>query len=300
MPQRRSSNHPSRTGSQNRATPTHHGHQPGRSPSSSASSTANTSSASAIGAEPPQSLTLSHSQSSRNPHRKRNRDRSTDSSSQTRLNSHRVPSSQGSSYPRGESSYRATSDVGGSSVQSTSTVNVGPSGGTDPGQKPAAVREIPGFYYDAEKKKYFKILPNHALGSQHPHSRQSIHEKTVEKPVLEPIQKSLAQRSTMSTMLSSPWNRYTQLDRLVRLREIGMVGSIWKYDYSQRTSPGNIRSLWQLDDVSLGEMTSLHVTSNGYALSTYSGHVGQSGTIKLQLLNLDASPTHLSSSTNTN
>ena len=43
------------------------------------------------------------------------------------------------------------------------------------------VREIPGFFYDPEKKKYFKITANHTLGSQHPFSQQSIREKTTPK-----------------------------------------------------------------------------------------------------------------------
>ncbi|KAL9107162.1 MAG: hypothetical protein Q9227_007942 [Pyrenula ochraceoflavens] len=35
-------------------------------------------------------------------------------------------------------------------------------------------REIPGFYFDAEKKKYFKIQPNHATGQGANHSKQAI------------------------------------------------------------------------------------------------------------------------------
>lgn len=40
-----------------------------------------------------------------------------------------------------------------------------------------AVKEIPGFYFDPDKKKYFKITANHVFGSQHPYSQQSIKEK---------------------------------------------------------------------------------------------------------------------------
>lgn len=44
-----------------------------------------------------------------------------------------------------------------------------------------AIREIPGFYYDLEKKKYFKITANHTLGGQFAFSQQSIKEKTIQK-----------------------------------------------------------------------------------------------------------------------
>lgn len=43
------------------------------------------------------------------------------------------------------------------------------------------VRDIPGFYYDLEKKKYFKITANHTLGGQFAFSQQSIKEKTTQK-----------------------------------------------------------------------------------------------------------------------
>ncbi|OLL24849.1 WD repeat-containing protein 21 [Neolecta irregularis DAH-3] len=33
---------------------------------------------------------------------------------------------------------------------------------------------IPGFFYDPQKKKYFKIMPNHKCGSSHPYSQQTI------------------------------------------------------------------------------------------------------------------------------
>lgn len=41
--------------------------------------------------------------------------------------------------------------------------------------------EIPGFYYDTEKKKYFKITAGHLVKSQHPFSRDTIAEKTRRK-----------------------------------------------------------------------------------------------------------------------
>jgi hypothetical protein len=39
-------------------------------------------------------------------------------------------------------------------------------------------REIPGYYYDHEKNRYFKIMPNKAVGSNHLFSADSIGTKT--------------------------------------------------------------------------------------------------------------------------
>lgn len=54
-----------------------------------------------------------------------------------------------------------------------------PAASSDP-QDPV-IRDIPGFYYDPEKKKYFKITANHTLGGQFAFSQQSIKEKTTQK-----------------------------------------------------------------------------------------------------------------------
>jgi len=39
-------------------------------------------------------------------------------------------------------------------------------------------KEIPGYYYDHEKNRYFKIMPNKAVGSNNPFSADSIGTKT--------------------------------------------------------------------------------------------------------------------------
>ena len=39
-------------------------------------------------------------------------------------------------------------------------------------------KEIPGYYYDQEKNRYFKIMPNKAVGSNHRFSADSIESKT--------------------------------------------------------------------------------------------------------------------------
>ncbi|KAF9897425.1 hypothetical protein BX616_005626 [Lobosporangium transversale] len=86
----------------------------------------------------------------------------------------------------------------------------------------AAVREIPGFYYDPEKKKYFKITANHVFGSQHPFSQQSIKEKTIQKPVLDPIRKPIFKRFQSS---ASIFYQYGRLDRFLCDRELGKAGN---------------------------------------------------------------------------
>ncbi|KAF9972864.1 hypothetical protein BGZ73_003931 [Actinomortierella ambigua] len=73
----------------------------------------------------------------------------------------------------------------------TTTISTASSSALPAEPAPAPVaREIPGFYYDPEKKRYFKITANHVHGSQHPHSAQSVKEKMTVKPTLDPIVRS--------------------------------------------------------------------------------------------------------------
>ncbi|KAI7831241.1 WD40-repeat-containing domain protein [Gamsiella multidivaricata] len=95
-------------------------------------------------------------------------------------------------------------------TQTTQTTQAGPE---------AAVRDIPGFYYDLEKKKYFKITANHQLGSQHPFSQQSIKEKTTPKPTLEPIRRRFGQRFPSTT------SHYGRLDWFLQDCQLGLAGS---------------------------------------------------------------------------
>ncbi|KAF9137052.1 DDB1 and CUL4 associated factor 4-like 2 [Mortierella sp. GBA39] len=81
------------------------------------------------------------------------------------------------------------------------------------------VRDIPGFYYDLEKKKYFKITANHTLGGQFAFSQQSIKEKTSKKPTLEPIKKHTSTRFPTST------TRYGRLDWFLQDRRLGLAGN---------------------------------------------------------------------------
>jgi WD repeat-containing protein 21A len=41
-------------------------------------------------------------------------------------------------------------------------------------------KEIPGYYYDHEKNRYFKIMPNKAVGSNNPFSADSIMKRAEE------------------------------------------------------------------------------------------------------------------------
>ncbi|CAG8506376.1 15402_t:CDS:2, partial [Acaulospora colombiana] len=43
--------------------------------------------------------------------------------------------------------------------------------------------EIPGFYYDSEKNRYFKILQNKTFGSGHPHSTSVVRERKMTKEI---------------------------------------------------------------------------------------------------------------------
>ncbi|KAG0207944.1 DDB1 and CUL4 associated factor 4-like 2 [Mortierella sp. GBA30] len=82
-----------------------------------------------------------------------------------------------------------------------------------------AAREIPGFYFDPEKKKYFRITENHVLGNQHPFSRQSIKEKLQPKPVLEPVKRRRGPRFPSAT------THYGSLDWFLQDRQLGLVGN---------------------------------------------------------------------------
>lgn len=82
-----------------------------------------------------------------------------------------------------------------------------------------AVRDIPGFYYDPEKKKYFKITANHTLGGQFAFSQQSIKERTTQKPTLEPIKIHTSTRFPTST------TRYGRLDWFLQDQRLGLAGN---------------------------------------------------------------------------
>lgn len=70
-------------------------------------------------------------------------------------------------------------------------------------------KDIPGFYFDAAKKKYFKILPNHVATpeSQYSHASvakiQSSEKKTYEKSLRD--ERLRLQRVRRASVLSSPW-----------------------------------------------------------------------------------------------
>ncbi|KAF9155394.1 hypothetical protein DFQ26_009748 [Actinomortierella ambigua] len=100
----------------------------------------------------------------------------------------------------------------------TTTTAATPALVAEPAPAPVA-REIPGFYYDPEKKRYFKITANHVHGSQHPYSAQSIKEKTTVKPTLDPIV-----RPKQIPAPAKPGS-YSTLTRLLSDRSLGHVKS---------------------------------------------------------------------------
>lgn len=59
-----------------------------------------------------------------------------------------------------------------SSIDSSSSLSVAISDETP--------KEIPGYYYDHEKNRYFKIMPNKAVGSSNPFSADSITKRVEE------------------------------------------------------------------------------------------------------------------------
>ncbi|KAG0006919.1 DDB1 and CUL4 associated factor 4-like 2 [Modicella reniformis] len=100
--------------------------------------------------------------------------------------------------------------TGSSSYSSFSATSITP--------EPPAVKEIPGFYFDPDKKKYFKITPNHAFGSQHPYSQQSIKEKTQVKPDIQ-----LIKDSRLRFPCATP--QYDRLDWFLQDRQLGLAGN---------------------------------------------------------------------------
>ncbi|KAF9952171.1 DDB1- and CUL4-associated factor 4 [Mortierella alpina] len=115
-----------------------------------------------------------------------------------------------------------------------------------------SIREIPGFYFDTDKKKYFKITENHVFGNQHPFSRQSINRKQEQK--IDSVEGSLY----LGTM----------------------QGELWQHRLPN--DPWDRHHQWmQLNTGESSEMTSLHRTPDNYLISTYLGSMGRSGVLKI-------------------
>ncbi|KAF9387039.1 DDB1 and CUL4 associated factor 4-like 2 [Podila verticillata] len=83
--------------------------------------------------------------------------------------------------------------------------------------------EIPGFYYDTEKKKYFKIAAGHLVKSQHPFSRDTIAERTRQKPVLDPIVQSTRKRFDTGAKGRNQ-SPYGDINWLLSDRQLGRAG----------------------------------------------------------------------------
>ncbi|KAJ5143736.1 uncharacterized protein N7515_002523 [Penicillium bovifimosum] len=81
-------------------------------------------------------------------------------------------------------------------------------------------REIPGFYYDEDKKKYFKIEANHAAAPNAQYSQQSVKRRRIEKETREKTAQS-QQRIAKETVRKATSLRHP----LVNLqREMGILG----------------------------------------------------------------------------
>ncbi|KAG0302539.1 hypothetical protein BGZ98_007421 [Dissophora globulifera] len=126
-------------------------------------------------------------------------------------------SQQGSSVTESHLTSReaAVSTQSSASAPSSSSSS---SSSTSPATEPI-IREIPGFYFDPEKKKYFKIIANQVFGSQYLFSQQSIKQKTEEKPVVEPIKKR------NGTRFSSMPSGISRMCWFLQDYQLGLAGS---------------------------------------------------------------------------
>ncbi|KAF9411440.1 hypothetical protein BGZ94_001352 [Podila epigama] len=87
------------------------------------------------------------------------------------------------------------------------------------------VREIPGFYYDSEKKKYFKITADHLVRLQHPFSQQAIAEKTLRKPVMDPMPPRPKQSRVNTRSAVRDPSPYGRIHWVLKDRQLGNAGS---------------------------------------------------------------------------
>ncbi|KAF4766388.1 hypothetical protein HAV15_010998 [Penicillium sp. str.  len=92
-------------------------------------------------------------------------------------------------------------------------------------------REIPGFYYDPEKKKYFKIQANHAAAPNAQYSQQSVKRKRSELTVNKRNKTRLRQREEKETIRKAA----SLKNPLVHLqREVGAVETSFRARQEQQ------------------------------------------------------------------
>ncbi|XP_027735442.1 DDB1- and CUL4-associated factor 4 isoform X2 [Empidonax traillii] len=100
------------------------------------------------------------------------------------------------------------------------SVNAGPSSSGDPSSSSSTqnsvVPELPGFYYDAEKNRYFRLLPGH--NNYNPLTEESIQHKAMECKRLRLLEEEEKQRKkTTRAGLNSPM--------LFQKRQLGLLSS---------------------------------------------------------------------------
>ncbi|XP_033631156.1 DDB1- and CUL4-associated factor 4-like [Asterias rubens] len=116
-----------------------------------------------------------------------------------------------------------------------SSGGAGSAASTSSGQPPATtvVKEIPGFYYDSVKKRYFRLLPGH--NNFNPLTRESIEKKEAEKKRLELLNDDQAIGQKKGTS-----NRNTVFCPLQRSLQTGQLTSRQFMRFSQEHSLRNL------------------------------------------------------------
>ena len=89
-------------------------------------------------------------------------------------------------------------------------------------------RDIPGFHYDEEKKKYFKILSNHVAPSGSRYSKGAIKKEKVQKHMKDAeLKKSISSsRIQHGPILNHPFGAVIGMDREIG-RRCTLSGSLW-------------------------------------------------------------------------
>lgn len=80
-----------------------------------------------------------------------------------------------------------------------------------------APRDLPGFYYDEAKKKYFKILPNHVTPQDSKYSKDAFR-KEAQSKLLQAEEKEYIQRHRQTRIQHSPILQYPLGGRVALLR----------------------------------------------------------------------------------
>ena len=119
-------------------------------------------------------------------------------------------------------------------------------------------RDIPGYYFDAEKNKYFKIQPNHTAPVGSPYRRENV--KKVRAQEKQDREHKLRRQTIdvekvkRSSLLQSPWcgpglEREYQLQR-TRSRQAGlqMLGAGISQAHRLTSATSNIKACLRVDD----------------------------------------------------